>query len=248
MTTPKYYEDTITACVLSMGPRTDRVTKTGQPFQTYSATLQTIDGDQVTYSSTSYRDAQLIPGQWLCVLLRHNLKQGSETEYHPPSIYGATIQTLQDEPRIGSMVVPTSANAPVQPAVQAQVTAPPKPQPQPSPQPEPQPDPQLEKVDIPIVVPTQPWSTDTNARIAWNSAVNNANQIMSSRTWVSPDDGSVRQLAFDDYYQNELLWLAGWFYQAIMDGPSRVNTEWGVLPQELVEKYEAKAQQGGQLP
>ena len=71
---------------------------------------------------------------------------------------------------------------------------------------------------------------------------------MSSRTWVSPEDGIVRQLPFDDYYQNELLWLAGWFYQAIMDGPSRVDTTWGVLPQELVEKYEAKAQQGGQLP
>ena len=249
MTTPKYYEDTITACVLSTGPRTDRVTKTGQPFQTYSVTLQTIDGDQVTYGSTSYRDAELITGQWLCVLLRHNLKQGSETEYHPPSIYGATIQHIEVEPRIGSIVPMRSFTPPaqVQPTVQAQVTAPPKP-PEPKPEPEPQPDPQLEKVDIPIVVPTQPWSTDTNARIAWNSAVNNANQIMSSRTWVSHDDGSVRQLAFDDYYQNELLWLAGWFYQAIMDGPSRVNTEWGVLPQELVEQYEAKAQQGGQLP
>ena len=224
MTTPKYYEDTITACVLSTGPRTDRVTKTGQPFQTYSATLQTIDGDQVTYGSTSYRDAELITGQWLCVLLRHNLKQGSETEYHPPSIYGATIQHIEVEPRIGSMVVPTSANAPVQPAVQTQVSAPPKP-PEPKPEPEPQPDPQLEKVDIPIVVPTQPWSTDTNLRIAWNSAFNNAISWMAAHSERLIDEHGLPLPTDDPLWKQQCQYLTHQFYLVIMNGPD--FNRWG---------------------
>ena len=231
MTTPKYYEDTITACVLSTGSRTDRVTKTGQPFQTYPATLQTIDGDQVTYGSTSYRDDELITGQWLCVLLRHNLKQGSETEYHPPSIYGATIQHIEVEPRIGSMVVPTSANAPVQPAVQAQVSAPPQPQPQPQPEPEPQP------AYYPGPVP---WSTDTNLRIAWNSAFNNAISWMAAHSERLIDEHGLPLPTDDPLWKLACQYLTHQFYLVIMNGPD--FNRWGPY------LFADEEPQGGKLP
>ena len=120
---PKPKEEFITACVLSTGPRTDRVTKTGQPFQTYSATLQTNDGDQVVYDCPSYRDADFEKGkgQWLSILLKSNPVYDRTTNsyvagaFHPASIYGASIQTLQDEPRIGSIPVPTGVSAPPKP-------------------------------------------------------------------------------------------------------------------------------------
>ena len=230
MTTPKYYEDTITACVLSTGPRTDRVTKTGQPFQTYSATLQTIDGDQVTYGSTSYRDDELITGQWLCVLLRHNLKQGSETEYHPPSIYGATIQHIEVEPRIGSMVVPTSANAPVQPAVQAQVTAPPKP-------PDPKPEPETQPAYYPGPIP---WSTDTNLRIAWNSAFNNAISWMAAHSERMIDEHGLPLPTDDPLWKQACQYLTHQFYLVIMNGPD--FDRWGPY------LYVDEEPQGGKLP
>jgi len=235
MTTPKYYEDTITACVLSTGPRTDRVTKTGQPFQTYSATLQTIDGDQVTYGSTSYRDAELITGQWLCVLLRHNLKQGSETEYHPPSIYGATIQTLQDEPRIGSIVPMRSFTPPaqVQPTVQAQVSTPTKPQPQP--QPEPEPETQPTHYWGPI-----PWSTDTNLRIAWNSAFNNAISWMAAHSERLIDEHGLPLPTDDPLWKQQCQYLTHQFYLVIMNGPD--FDRWGPY------LYADEEPQGGKLP
>jgi len=239
MTTPKYYEDTITACVLSTGPRTDRVTKTGQPFQTYSATLQTIDGDQVTYGSTSYRDAELITGQWLCVLLRHNLKQGSETEYHPPSIYGATIQHIEVEPRIGSMVVPTSANAPaqVQPTVQAQVSTPTKPQPQPQPEPQPEPEPETQPTHYwgPV-----PWSTDTNLRIAWNSAFNNAISWMAAHSERLIDEHGIPLPTDDPLWKQACQYLTHQFYLVIMNGPD--FDRWGPY------LYADEEPQGGKLP
>ena len=235
MTTPKYYEDTITACVLSTGPRTDRVTKTGQPFQTYSATLQTIDGDQVTYGSTSYRDAELITGQWLCVLLRYNLKQGSETEYHPPSIYGATIQTLQDEPRIGSIVPMRSFTPPaqVQPTVQAQVSTPTKPQPQP--QPEPEPETQPTHYWGPI-----PWSTDTNLRIAWNSAFNNAISWMAAHSERLIDEHGLPLPTDDPLWKQACQYLTHQFYLVIMNGPD--FDRWGPY------LYADEEPQGGKLP
>ena len=212
----RYYEDTITACVLSTGSRTDRVTKTGQPFQTYSATLQTIDGDQVTYGSTSYRDAELITGQWLCVLLRHNLKQGSETEYHPPSIYGATIQHIEVEPRIGSMVVPTSANG----TTQAQVSTPTRPQPQPKPEPKPEPEPQPAYYPGPV-----PWSTDTNLRIAWNSAFNNAISWMAAHSETLIDEHGLPLDTDDPLWRQACQLLTHQFYLVIMNGPD--FNRWG---------------------
>ena len=231
MTTPKYYEDTITACVLSTGPRTDRVTKTGQPFQTYSATLQTIDGDQVTYGSTSYRDAELITGQWLCVLLRHNLKQGSETEYHPPSIYGATIQHIEVEPRIGSMVVPTSANG----TTQAQVSTPTRPQPQPKPEPKPEPEPQPAYYPGPV-----PWSTDTNLRIAWNSAFNNAISWMAAHSETLIDEHGLPLDTDDPLWKQACQFLTHQFYLVIMNGPD--FDRWGPY------LYVDEEPQGGKLP
>ena len=231
MTTPKYYEDTITACVLSTGPRTDRVTKTGQPFQTYSATLQTIDGDQVTYGSTSYRDAELITGQWLCVLLRHNLKQGSETEYHPPSIYGATIQHIEVEPRIGSMVVPTSANG----TTQAQVSTPTRPQPQPKPEPKPEPEPQPAYYPGPV-----PWSTDTNLRIAWNSAFNNAISWMAAHSETLIDEHGLPLDTDDPLWKQACQFLTHQFYLVIMNGPD--FDRWGPY------LYADEEPQGGKLP
>ena len=237
MTTPKYYEDTITACVLSTGPRTDRVTRTGQPFQTYSATLQTIDGDQVTYGSTSYRDAELITGQWLCVLLRHNLKEGSETEYHPPSIYGATIQTLQDEPRIGSIVPMPSFTPPAQaqPTVQAQVSTPTRPQPQPQPQPEPQPETQPTHYWGPV-----PWSTDTNLRIAWNSAFNNAISWMAAHSETLIDEHGLPLDTDDPLWKQACQFLTHQFYLVIMNGPD--FDRWGPY------LYADEEPQGGKLP
>ena len=225
MTTPKYYEDTITACVLSTGPRTDRVTKTGQPFQTYSATLQTIDGDQVTYGSTSYRDAELITGQWLCVLLRHNLKQGSETEYHPPSIYGATIQHIEVEPRIGSIVPMRSFTPPaqVQPAVQTHVSAPPEPEPQPAYYPGP-----------------VPWSTDTNLRIAWNSAFNNAISWMAAHSETLIDEHGLPLDTDDPLWKQACQFLTHQFYLVIMNGPD--FDRWGPY------LYADEEPQGGKLP
>ena len=120
---PELKTDFITACLLSTGERTNRTTKTGQPFQTYSATLQTIDGDQVTYDCTSYRDDDFEKGkgQWLSILLKSKPKLDTTTNsyvagaFHPPGIYGAFIQTLQKEPRIGSIVVPTGVSAPPKP-------------------------------------------------------------------------------------------------------------------------------------
>ena len=225
MTTPKYYEDTITACVLSTGPRTDRVTKTGQPFQTYSVTLQTIDGDQVTYGSTSYRDAELITGQWLCVLLRHNLKQGSETEYHPPSIYGATIQHIEVEPRIGSIVPMRSFTPPaqVQPAVQTQVSAPPEPEPQPAYYPGP-----------------VPWATDTNLRIAWNSAFNNAISWMAAHSERLIDEHGIPLPTDDPLWKQACQYLTHQFYLVIMNGPD--FDRWGPY------LYADEEPQGGKLP
>ena len=231
MTTPKYYEDTITACVLSTGPRTDRVTKTGQPFQTYSATLQTIDGDQVTYGSTSYRDAELITGQWLCVLLRHNLKQGSETEYHPPSIYGATIQHIEVEPRIGSMVVPTSANG----TTQAQVSTPTRPQPQPKPDPKPEPEPQPAYYPGPV-----PWSTITDLRIAWNSAFNNAISWMAAHSERLIDEHGLPLPTDDPLWKQQCQYLTHQFYLVIMNGPD--FDRWGPY------LYVDEEPQGGKLP
>ena len=231
MTTPKYYEDTITACVLSTGPRTDRVTKTGQPFQTYSATLQTIDGDQVTYGSTSYRDDELITGQWLCVLLRHNLKEGSETEYHPPSIYGATIQHIEVEPRIGSMVVPTSANG----TTQAQVSTPTRPQPQPKPEPKPEPEPQPAYYPGPV-----PWSTDTNLRIAWNSAFNNAISWMAAHSETLIDEHGLPLDTDDPLWKQACQFLTHQFYLVIMNGPD--FDRWGPY------LYVDEEPQGGKLP
>ena len=231
MTTPKYYEDTITACVLSTGPRTDRVTKTGQPFQTYSATLQTIDGDQLTYGSTSYRDAELITGQWLCVLLRHNLKQGSETEYHPPSIYGATIQHIEVEPRIGSMVAPTSANG----TTQAQVSTPTRPQPQPKPEPKPEPEPQPAYYPGPV-----PWSTDTNLRIAWNSAFNNAISWMAAHSETLIDEHGLPLDTDDPLWKQACQFLTHQFYLVIMNGPD--FDRWGPYI------YVDEEPQGGKLP
>ena len=231
MTTPKYYEDTITACVLSTGPRTDRVTKTGQPFQTYSVTLQTIDGDQVTYGSTSYRDAELITGQWLCVLLRHNLKQGSETEYHPPSIYGATIQHIEVEPRIGSMVVPTSANG----TTQAQVSTPTRPQPQPKPEPKPEPEPQPAYYPGPV-----PWSTDTKLRIAWNSAFNNAISWMAAHSETLIDEHGLPLDTDDPLWKQACQFLTHQFYLVIMNGPD--FDRWGPY------LYADEEPQGGKLP
>ena len=233
MTTPKYYEDTITACVLSTGPRTDRVTKTGQPFQTYSATLQTIDGDQVTYGSTSYRDAELITGQWLCVLLRHNLKQGSETEYHPPSIYGATIQHIEVEPRIGSMVVPTSANG----TTQAQVSTPTRPQPQPEPNPQPEPEPEPQPAYYPGPVP---WSTITDLRIAWNSAFNNAISWMAAHSETLIDEHGLPLDTDDPLWKQDCQFLTHQFYLVIMNGPD--FDRWGPY------LYVDEEPQGGKLP
>ena len=231
MTTPKYYEDTITACVLSTGPRTDRVTRTGQPFQTYSVTLQTIDGDQVTYGSTSYRDNELTTGQWLCVLLRHNLKQGSETEYHPPSIYGATIQHIEVEPRIGSMVVPTSANG----TTQAQVSTPTRPQPQPKPEPKPEPEPQPAYYPGPV-----PWSTDTNLRIAWNSAFNNAISWMAAHSETLIDEHGLPLDTDDPLWKQACQFLTHQFYLVIMNGPD--FDRWGPY------LYVDEEPQGGKLP
>ena len=234
MTTPKYYEDTITACLLSTGPRTVKVTKTGQPFEVYPATLQTIDGDQVTYGCTSYRDDELIRGQWLCVLLRHNLKQGSETEYHPPSIYGATIQHIEVEPRIGSMAVPTSANG----TTQAQVSAPtrPQPQPDPNPQPEPQPDPRPQQV----LVPTEPWSPDLNLRIAWNSAFNNAISWMAAHSERLIDEHGLPLPTDDPLWKQQCEYLTHQFYLVIINGPD--FNRWGPY------LFADEEPQGGKLP
>ena len=228
---PKPKEEFITACVLSTGPRTDRVTKTGQPFQTYSATLQTIDGDQVTYGSTSYRDAELITGQWLCVLLRHNLKQGSETEYHPPSIYGATIQHIEVEPRIGSMVVPTSANG----TTQAQVSTPTRPQPQPKPEPKPEPEPQPAYYPGPV-----PWSTITDLRIAWNSAFNNAISWMAAHSETLIDEHGLPLDTDDPLWKQACQFLTHQFYLVIMNGPD--FDRWGPY------LYVDEEPQGGKLP
>ena len=221
----RYYEDTITACVLSTGSRTDRVTKTGQPFQTYPVTLQTIDGDQVTYGSTSYRDDELITGQWLCVLLRHNLKEGSETEYHPPSIYGATIQHIEVEPRIGSIVPMRSFTPPaqVQPTVQAQVSAPPEPEPQPAYYPGP-----------------VPWSTDTNLRIAWNSAFNNAISWMAAHSERLIDEHGIPLPTDDPLWKQACQYLTHQFYLVIMNGPD--FDRWGPY------LYADEEPQGGKLP
>ena len=228
----RYHEETITACVLSTGSRTNRTTKDGKTFQSYPVTMQTIDGDQMVIDCTSYHDSELITGQWLCVLLRYNLKQGSETEYHPPSIYGATIQHIEVEPRIGSMVVPTSANAPaqVQPTVQAQVTAPPKP-------PDPKPEPETQPAYYPGPVP---WSTDTNLRIAWNSAFNNAISWMAAHSERLIDEHGLPLPTDDPLWKQACQYLTHQFYLVIMNGPD--FDRWGPY------LYVDEEPQGGKLP
>ena len=61
---------------------------------------------------------------------------------------------------------------------------------------------------------TSSWAKSKDEQIAWNSAINNANSVMVTRT-----NREGKLLEYDDYYEGELAYMSHKFYLLIRNGP-----------------------------